>query len=185
MNPEKEDFYQKASDLYQKTFGLFLELLKSEGDRGAVLTASAFIEHRLSEIMKERFPQQEKNDNDHIFGSYGVLSNFDAKLKFAYRFHVLTKEEMSFFDGFRKNIRNPFAHTFMVMDIESLRDKFIGILQSFSSLNCEVKSFVAESGMKFYEIPARQLFNITMAFIMADMSFFGFGSKFFNVKVNQ
>jgi hypothetical protein len=169
--------------LYQRTFDLYLKILESEGDRGAVLTASAFIEHELSQIMKKRFPPQENSDKDNVFGSRGVLGNFDSKLKFAYRFHVLTKDETSFFDGFRSNIRNPFAHNFTVMSIESVRDKFIGVLQSFSPLNAEVKSLVAEKGIAFKDAPTRYLFNITMAFIMTDMSFFEMTPKFFKVKI--
>ena len=176
MNSEKEE-------LYQSTFDLYFKILESEGDRGAVLTASAFIEHELSKIMQQRFPKQEEGDKDHIFGSHGVLSGFDSKLKFAYRFHILTKEEISFFDGFRKNIRNPFAHTFTVMSLESIRDKFIGVLQSFSPINREVKRLFAEKGMRFSETSTRYLFNITMALIMADLSFFMMTPKFFKVKV--
>ncbi|WP_298943867.1 hypothetical protein [uncultured Psychromonas sp.] len=176
MNSEKEE-------LYQSTFDFYFKILESEGDRGAVLTASAFIEHELSKIMRQRFPQQEESDKDHIFGSHGVLSGFDSKLKFAYRFHILTKEEISFFDGFRKNIRNPFAHNFTVMNLASLRDKFIGVLQSLSPINSEVKSLISKKGMQFNETPTRYLFNITMALIMTDLSFFEMTPKFFKVQI--
>lgn len=134
--------------------------------------------------MKKRFPPPEESDNDHVFNSHGVLGNFDSKLKFAYRFYILTKEEASFFDGFRKNVRNPFAHNFTVMNLEDIRERFIGILQSFSPLNTEVKSILSKKGMIFNRVPTRYLFNITMALVMTDMLFFGMTPKFFKVKNN-
>jgi hypothetical protein len=175
MNPEKKE-------LYDNTFDLYLKILEAEGDRGAVLTASAFIEHELSEIMKARFPPPEEINNDPIFDSQGVLRNFDSKLKFAYRFHVLTREETSFFDGFRKQIRNPFAHTFTMISLDNIRSKFIGVLQSFSPLNTEVKQLVISKGLIFNDTSTRYLFNLTMAVIMTDMLFFNMGPKFFKVK---
>ena len=169
--------------LYNKLLECYFQLLNAEGDRGSVLTASAFIEHELSIIMKKRFPPIDHSKDDPFFDSYGVLRNFEDKLKFAYRFKILTHEEMSFFDSFRKNIRNPFAHNFQMITLENVKPKLIGIIQGFSELNEEVKRRMTNTGLSIETIPARYLFNTAMALVMTDLSFFNMEPRFFKVKL--
>mgnify|MGYP000253238674 CR=1 FL=1 len=84
-------------------------VLNEESDRGCVLAAAAFLDDRLSELLKAGFV----NDRavvERVFGGNGVLATFSSKIDLALLLGHISKAAHKDLQIIRR-IRNEFAHS--------------------------------------------------------------------------
>jgi DNA-binding MltR family transcriptional regulator len=83
-------------------------LLGKESDRGCALVAAAFLEDRL-EVLLQCFLVENKTVLNRLFGTYGPLGTFSAKIDVAFSVGLINHQAHVDLDTIRK-IRNEFAH---------------------------------------------------------------------------
>ena len=86
----------------------FRDSLNSETDRGCVIFAVAFLDEELKVFLTKAFIDEPKLVSD-FFGRNGPLSNFSARIDFAFLMGWLAIAEWRDLHLIRK-IRNDFAH---------------------------------------------------------------------------
>lgn len=174
-------FMSKYNDFYEENFDLNLKILSCEGDRGAVLTVSAFIENKLTDLIKENIPPAA---HDVFFSKTGIAKNFYVKIKLCEAYGIVDSDAIHYIDSFRANIRNEFSHNFNTISISCLEHKFLGLLRGYGKLNSLVKQKVG--GKSPNELSTRLLFNISSAYLMTDLAMFNLEPKFLiNEKLKQ
>jgi len=111
-------FYEDPS-LYIR----FLDHIKEETDRGAVLSGAALLEEMLGELIS-RFLRNVKSTKDLLNGFNAPIGTFSARIKMAHSLGLITDEEYENIEKVRK-IRNFLAHewdnvSFDNQDLKSL-----------------------------------------------------------------
>lgn len=95
----------------------FLTEFNGESDRGAVLTAGAYLDERLGEMLKAFLANVEETD-ELLFGFNAPLGTFSAKIKLVYSLGLIQENEFDELNINRK-IRNEFGHSWKEVDFKS------------------------------------------------------------------
>ena len=89
-------------------FSYFLREFNKESARGAVLSASAFLDERLEDILSAFFIDV-KSTKELLNGFNAPLGTFSSRIKVAYSLGLIEKNEYDTLNVIRK-IRNEFGH---------------------------------------------------------------------------
>lgn len=95
----------------------YIENMKQDSDRGAVLSVSAALEDRLKEIIL-LFLRDKKSSMDLLDGFNAPLGTFSAKILMAHALALITDKEYKEIQTLRK-IRNRFAHSWENINFET------------------------------------------------------------------
>ncbi len=117
METNPEDAVKRRHDTADR-FLAIQEQLEGETDRGAVIVAAALLEDALEQMLLARLVPSPERDDELFHGPYAPLSNFSAKIDFAYRVGLIRPVARSSFHLIRK-LRNAFAHSANVGGFES------------------------------------------------------------------
>jgi len=90
-----------------RLFG-FLDKLRKESDRGAVLISAAILDEQLKDILKA-FLTNSKSSNELLESSNAPLGTFSSRINSCYSLGLIQKNEFEELNTIRK-IRNEFAH---------------------------------------------------------------------------
>lgn len=96
---------------------IYINNMKSESDRGAVLSIAAALEDRLKEIIL-LFLRDNKSASKLLDGFNAPIGTFSAKILMAHALGLITDKEFKEFETIRK-IRNRFAHTWENLNFET------------------------------------------------------------------
>ena len=89
-------------------FSYFLSEFNKESARGAVLSASAFLDERLEDMLKAFLADLESTE-ELLNGFNAPLGTFSSRIKIAYSLGLIEKNEYDTLNVIRK-IRNEFGH---------------------------------------------------------------------------
>jgi hypothetical protein len=104
-----------------KEFGLFLDELNSETERGAVLVSCSYLEELLRKTIVS-FLADKKAAETLLEGFNAPLGTFSARIIAAYSMGLISKSEYDECNLLRK-VRNEFAHnTFMSFESGKIKD---------------------------------------------------------------
>lgn len=92
-----------------KELSEFMSEFNGESDRGAVLAAAAYLDERLSEMLKSFFADV-KQANDLLFGFNAPLGTYSSRINAAYSLGLIQENEFTELNIIRK-IRNEFGHS--------------------------------------------------------------------------
>ena len=87
----------------------FYEELDGESDRAAAILAAANFEDKLCQAIIEKFVKLNSKNRDKLFGLYGPLSTFAAKIDIAFALELYDQKTQRGLHNIRR-IRNKFAH---------------------------------------------------------------------------
>lgn len=123
--------------------GTFLKIFANETDRGLALSAAAYLEQRLYEILIS-FLADVPASMELLEGFNAPLGTFSAKIKAAYSLGLIEENEYNHLNTIRK-IRNKFSHSwenisFQNNDIKDHCKNFYGV----GSQDKDDKSFARE-----------------------------------------
>jgi DNA-binding MltR family transcriptional regulator len=104
-----------------KELSEFLQEFNGESDRGAVLTAGAYLDERLSEMLKG-FLAEVKETDDLLFGFNAPIGTFSSRIKAAYSLGLIQENEFKELNTIRK-IRNEFGHSWKKVSFETQQIK--------------------------------------------------------------
>lgn len=145
-------------------FKEYLQMLKQESDKGAVLIASGLFEEALRELItKHLYPCLDKRDP--LFSGDGsALGTFEARIEIAYRLGLLNSEMRRHLNLFRK-LRNEFAHNIYKTSLTEadVKDRLAAIYSSAEVIHTPFLDIVNSSGET---LTSRQKFNIFFAIQM-------------------
>jgi len=113
------DQVQLPKELIQ--MNLYIENMKLESDRGAVLSIAAALEDRLKEIILHFL--KNVTSSEALFESYNApIGTFSSKILFAHALGLISDNEYKELETLRK-MRNEFAHTWENITLESTKIK--------------------------------------------------------------
>lgn len=94
--------------------------LNKETERGEALLASAYLDNLLSELIATQFAiaPEESRRLELFEGPTAPFANFSARIRVAYAFGLLSKDEYNDINLIRK-IRNEFAHQLTGLSFDS------------------------------------------------------------------
>lgn len=95
----------------------YIENMKQDSDRGAVLSVSAALEDRLKEIILS-FLRDNKSSTELLDGFNAPIGTFSAKILMAHALSLITDKEYKEIQTLRK-IRNRFAHSWENINFET------------------------------------------------------------------
>src|SRR5919199_6134784 len=93
----------------------FVEALRNEGDRAAVITGAAYIDAFLTEVL-EHFFVNDPEVVGPLLGGWGAFASFGARVRLAYCLGLINQQELDDLQTIQ-SIRNQFAHTFAALDL--------------------------------------------------------------------
>ena len=141
----------------EKAFGEFLDIFNKETDRGAALTAAAFLDQTLYEILKSFF--LDVNESQELLeGGGAVLGTFSARINMCYCLGLIQENEYRELNIFRK-IRNEFGHKWKNISFET---------QKINDL-CFNLPWVGSIELKEYSLKARNRFNFAVVILLTDL----------------
>lgn len=106
----KKDTNDPFYEEFLRCLPLFHDRLSDESERGTAIVAAALMDDALQNLLQAKLvPSCERND-ELFSGAYAPLSNFSAKIDFAYRVGLIGLEMRGSLHLIRK-IRNEFAHS--------------------------------------------------------------------------
>lgn len=91
-----------------KRLGDFLDKLRKESDRGAVLISASILDEQLKEVLRAFFTDS-KSSKELIEGTNAPLGTFSSRINSCYGLGLIQKNEFEELNTIRK-IRNEFAH---------------------------------------------------------------------------
>ena len=115
--------------------------LKSHRHAGMAMIVAAALDRLLEDALLTKMVKLSEERRKKLFGDYGTLRSFDAKIKVAFAFAVIDRETSQRLTIIRK-IRNKFAHTEGFLDFNSPEIKSI--------LSTQRGSISATSSMEFF-----------------------------------
>ena len=115
--------------------------LKSHRHAGMAMIVAAALDRLLEDALLTKMVKLSKEMREKLFGDYGTLRSFDAKIKVAFAFAVIDRETSQRLTIIRK-IRNKFAHTEGFLDFNRPKIKSI--------LSTQRGSKSATSSMEFF-----------------------------------
>ena len=139
-----------------ENLGTFLNIFNEESDRGAVLTAAAFLEDRLEDIL-QRFLTDEPESMQLLSGFNAPLGTFHAKIVACFALGLIQRNEFDELTVMRK-IRNEFAHSWTGVSFES--QKVIDLCAGLPWLG---------PGDPEIERTSRERFNAEVAVLLVDL----------------
>lgn len=147
-------------------FIAFLEDIKKESDRGAVIIGAAKIDLLLQQILLNFFLANPAGE-DQLFDGEAPLSTFNSRIHVAYRTGLIAADFTQALHQIRK-IRNDCAHELANIDLNEgvLRDRVRTLIAPFTKFS-SYKKFIEMSGGE--ETPAIQ-FRAFLAFINARLT---------------
>ena len=92
--------------------------LKSQTHAGIAMIVAAALDRLLEDALLTKMVKLSEERRKNLFGDYGTLRSFDAKIKVAFAFAVIDRETSKRLTFIRK-IRNTFAHTEGFLDFNS------------------------------------------------------------------
>lgn len=95
----------------------YMENMRQDSDRGAVLSFAAALEDRLKEIIM-LFLRDSKSSDELLNGFNAPIGTFSAKILMAHALGLITDKEFKEIQTLRK-IRNRFAHAWENIDFET------------------------------------------------------------------
>ena len=108
--------------------------LKSQTHAGMAMIVAAALDRLLEDALLTKMVKLSRAMREKLFGDYGPLRSFDAKIKVAFAFAVIDRETSQRLTIIRK-IRNKFAHTEGFLDFNSLEIKSILSTQRGSKMD--------------------------------------------------
>lgn len=105
--PKSFDDFKKRNP-HLDGFWPYLEKLREESDRGAVLISTGYLEQQLKDILLA-FMVDDTNVSKLLEGGYAPLGSFSSRIAACYAFGLLSENEHYDLHQLRK-IRNDFAH---------------------------------------------------------------------------
>ena len=108
--------------------------LKSQTHAGMAMIVAAALDRLLEDALLTKMVKLSKEMREKLFGDYGTLRSFDAKIKVAFAFAVIDRETSQRLTIIRK-IRNKLAHTEGFLGFNSLEIKSILSTQQGSKVD--------------------------------------------------
>ena len=105
-------------DFFITNFPALYEMLHRESERGSVIVGAAVMDEALELLLKKRLVASPEISDELFKGPYAPLSDFAAKIDFAYRVGLIGRNHRSSLHLIRK-LRNDFAHSSMQLNFES------------------------------------------------------------------
>jgi hypothetical protein len=136
--------------------GQFLDEFNKETDRGAALTATAYLDERLNDILTSFFVDA-KEVQELLYGFNAPLGTFSAKITSAYALGLIQPNEYEELNIIRK-VRNEFGHSWQGVSFKS--GKVSDLCALLPWLGPE--ELEAQSG-------ARERFNFAVAILLIDL----------------
>lgn len=99
-----------------KTFSEFLDYFQNESNRGVALTAAAYLDERLHEILKNFFVN--KKESKQLINGHAPLGSFYSRTLACYSLGLIEKNEFEELNIIRK-VRNEFAHDWNEANFET------------------------------------------------------------------
>ncbi|WP_270505588.1 MltR family transcriptional regulator [Paraclostridium sordellii] len=98
------------------------EEIHRSSDRSSGILVGSILDEQLRKILK-MFVVEDKNIENDLLGTRGIISTFDARIKLCYYLGLIDCIEYKNLENIRK-IRNKFAHSFesMSFDSQSIKD---------------------------------------------------------------
>jgi len=98
--------------------------LKRQTHSGMAMLVAAALDRLLEDALLTKMVNLSRERREKLFGDYGTLRSFDAKINVAFAFAVIDRETSKRLTIIRK-IRNKFAHTQGFLDFDSPEIKSI------------------------------------------------------------
>lgn len=111
----------KAKEPEIEDLAYFLRIFNKESAKGAVLTASAFLDERLEDMVKTFLANVESTD-ELLSGFNAPLGTFSSRIKIAFSLGLIEKNEYDTLNIIRK-IRNEFGHKWRDINFNSPKIK--------------------------------------------------------------
>ncbi|MDZ7661394.1 MltR family transcriptional regulator [Thiohalophilus sp.] len=128
-----------------KELSEFLAEFNGESDRGAVLTAGAYLDERLGEMLKAFFAEVKETD-DLLFGFNAPIGTYSARIKAAYSLGLIQDNEFSELNIIRK-IRNEFGHSWKGVSFKT--QKIIDLCNNLPWLGPEEHKETSDAKARF------------------------------------
>jgi len=135
----------------------FLDKLRKESDRGAVLISGAILEERLSDIL-HAFLLDHRTSVELLDGSNAPLGTFSSKINACYSLGLIQKNEFEELNTIRK-IRNEFAHKWDNLDFATSKIKDL-------TMNLPWTGGPSDSKLQF--IP-KERFSFAVSMLLTDL----------------
>ncbi|WP_324026552.1 hypothetical protein QSV08_03280 [Maribacter sp. BPC-D8] len=100
-----------------KEFEDYKSQILNESDRGLILIIAAYIEDVLKEVLEIKLIGGQKHKRE-LFNFNGPLGTFSSKIMMSFSIGLINSEEQFEINTIRK-IRNEFAHTSNIIDLET------------------------------------------------------------------
>lgn len=120
--------------------------LKSQTHAGMAMIVAAALDRLLEDALLTKMVKLSKEMREKLFGDYGTLRSFDAKIKVAFAFAVIDRETSQRLTIIRK-IRNKLAHTEGFLGFNSLEIKSILSTQQGSKVDFFSTASLIESSI--------------------------------------
>jgi DNA-binding MltR family transcriptional regulator len=133
---------------------VLVEKIGRQTHAGAAMLTAAALDRLLETALLARFARNSREVRDSIFGDFGVLRDFSAKIELCFALGIVDRETQKKLNAIRR-IRNLFAHSrdyinFDSLSIQALVTKELGStveissIESFLSVAEEVEARVCE-----------------------------------------
>ena len=147
MQPAEPEIEQLAA---------FLHEFNSESDRGAALTAAAYLEESLEDILRQ-FLAAVKETERLLSGYNAPLGTFSAKASAAFSLGLIQRNEYEELSLIRR-VRNEFAHSWHEVDFTA--NKVVGL--------CSNLPWLGPDDPEIERTP-RSRFNFAVAILLIDL----------------
>jgi DNA-binding MltR family transcriptional regulator len=138
-----------------KELSEFLAEFNGESDRGAVLAAAAYLDERLSEMLKVFFADVKQAD-ELLFGVNAPLGTYSARINAAYSLGLIQENEFNELNIIRK-IRNEFGHSWKGVSFKT--QKIVDL--------CNNLPWLGPTGIKD-TYTAKERFSFEVAILLSD-----------------
>jgi DNA-binding MltR family transcriptional regulator len=131
----------------------------TDGPRGAVMVAIAFLDDYLIKLIRRRFVALTEDEQESLFAPDRPLGSFSSRIKVAYALGIYGRKTSHDLNILR-DIRNVFAHGLRKMDFETPEVK-----ELISSLHCikDIEKYdILSSREAFFEITAVLLSHLSL-----------------------
>ena len=97
---------------------VLVESMSRQTHAGATMLVAAALDRLLESALQTKFSRDNRETRDSVFGEYGVLRDFSAKITMSFALGVIDRETQKRLTAIRR-LRNFFAHTRDYINFES------------------------------------------------------------------